>query len=180
MHYHSNHCWCSQSNWNDEGYSARHTVDIQKHTGSTIDDIDPDWTSNVYITKEVDERRFENNKRSFAKLSKEYSDDEIRSFSLETVPNLNDEVVAWLNENVADVKRDDYGNGTMKAWAMGNQEYRQSGYSMELAIWFQRKKDAMNFIKRWSVHKKPTTYCNYFKDDRRKLIDGKLVKVDDL
>ena len=49
---------------------------------------------------------------------------------------------------------------------------------MNLTLWFLRRRDAMKFIKEWSTHKKPTTYCNYFKDDRRTLVNGKLVSND--
>jgi hypothetical protein len=90
---------------------------------------------------------------------------------------LKQEVVDWLNENVADDAKGVY-NDNKKGWAMGNDQYRGTGSSTSLTLWFYRKRDAMAFVKRWSTHGKPTTYLNYFKDEYKELIDGKLTIVE--
>jgi hypothetical protein len=91
------------------------------------------------------------------------------------VINLRPEVMKWLEENVEDMKGNDYKDGDRKGWCVGNHDYR-SHDSRSLTIFFRRRRDAMKFIKTWSSHKKPTTYLNYFKSDYRELVDGKLVK----
>lgn len=31
MHFYSNHCWCSKSNWNNNTYAARYKITIESH-----------------------------------------------------------------------------------------------------------------------------------------------------
>lgn len=181
MHYHSNHCWCNNSHWNDESYMARHMVDVEKHLGYDTDDVEDDWINLVDEVRVVDEKRLEINRKVWAEMAQKYPDKEmnvdekqLRVMSMTDAPTLKDDVLLWLEANVADAK-DSYENGTTKGWCMGNQAYRSRGEYGRLTLWFQRKKDAMAFIKAWSVHEKPTTYFDYFKEIRKKLVDGKLV-----
>jgi len=92
------------------------------------------------------------------------------------VPQLKPEVIDWLNENVNDDPKP-Y-NQCAKGWCMGNDGYRASDSHSNLCLFFYRRSDAMAFVKQWSVHKKPTTYLNYFKDIRKELIGGKLVQIE--
>jgi hypothetical protein len=90
------------------------------------------------------------------------------------VPNLAPKVIEWLNENVLDSSSD---KKQPQGWAIGNEDYRANSHN-SITLWFIRRGDAMKFIKEWSVHKKPTTFLNYFKDDYRELHEGKLKVFD--
>lgn len=105
-----------------------------------------------------------------------WDEDMVDTMSLRGTPCLKPEVIEWLNENVKD-STDKAMKHQPQGWAIGTDEYRLNG-SSDLAIWFLRRRDAMKFIKHWSTFKKPTSYYNAFHYDKRKLIDGKLVKVD--
>lgn len=167
-------------------YCAPHMVCLNQYVDYDLDNIDLDWPNLVHNVRVVSEQELHLNRRVWAEMAKEYPDrqplDEktLRVMSMRDCPTLNAEVIQWLDNNVADVKTDVDRNGTTKAWAMGNEAYRVRAAVGELSLWFHRKKDAMAFIKQWSVHKKPTSYHNYFKDDLRKLVDGKLVAVERL
>lgn len=169
MHYHSNHMWCSESNWTGEIYCSRHMVGISEHYDTN------DWGEMIYTTSVVDQRKLD----ALREAMPDKADSVWEMICGVDAPCLQKPVVAWLYDNVKDLSRETEDNGTLRAWAIGDVDYRSRDF-MNLNIWFQRKADAMAFIRKWSEHKKPTTYCNYFKDDRRKLIDGKLVVVDQL
>ena len=178
MHYHQNHCWCSKSNWTDDVFYARYMVSIEQfpdfEIGQTLKEqvIPKDWKNLVYEEDIVHEEYFEAHKKMFAG-KEHYTDESIREFSTRSCPFLKQEVIDWLNDNVAPSTRE---KDQPQGWCMGNDQYRIRE-EFRLTIWFARKNDAMKFIKTWSEHKEPTTYCNYFKDDRRKLINGKLVPI---
>jgi hypothetical protein len=132
----------------------------------------------MHSEKYLDEEMYERNKASFEKLipDKQIPDDDLKSMSMRDVPCLNQDVIDWLNENVSD-STDKQMAHQPQGWAMGDTDYRKndgSGFN----LFFLRRRDAMNFIKEWSVHKQPTHYLNYFDDDRRELIDGRLTKVE--
>jgi hypothetical protein len=93
------------------------------------------------------------------------------------LPCLKQEVIDWLNENVADDPKP-YDDQVANGWCMGNDSYRGKGSLMDVSLFFYRRRDALAFVKRWSVHKKCTTYFDYFKEIRKELIDGKLVRID--
>lgn len=149
MHYHSNHMYCRKSNWGDKPYDCKHYVNIDMYDEYPEENVD--WKTIGYIKEEPTEDGL-----------------------VDEVPYLKDEVLDWLN-NLPDLKRDYFKNGTLAAWCIPNKESRILS-SVEFAIFFGRRKDAMAFIKKFSVYKKPTSYCNYFKGDWRTLVDGKLVK----
>jgi hypothetical protein len=79
----------------------------------------------------------------------------------DNVPTLKPEVMQWLADNTPNVDGE-------KGWCVGNDEYRKAD-SISLCVFFKKRNDAMKFIKRWSIHKNPVNYLNYFKDVRRKL-----------
>lgn len=188
MHYHSNHCWCSQSNWDDNIYDSRHMVSISKYPNYEVGAahykqiIADDWTNCIVEVPTVSDAEYEFEKMWVESYKKDEVDDaEIKrrtdTYATRPCPTLRDEVITWLNENVKSSRRDERSNRP-EGWCVGNDQYRMSGSLSELIIWFLRRNDALQFIKTWSVYKKPTTYLNYFDDDRRELIDGELVKVD--
>lgn len=88
--------------------------------------------------------------------------------------NLRSDVLEWLELNVKD-SRDKAFKEQPKAWDIGSDTYRQTNI-LYFSIFFRRRKDAFAFIKQWSKYKKPTSFYNYFKDDSRILVDGKLIK----
>lgn len=159
VHYHSNHMFCLNCNWHDGDYSCPHSVTIEKYT---------EWPHKT---------------QDWLNLIVEENFDEVKEFKGRTfvterdLPNLKPWIIEWLNQ-LPDIARDYFENETLKPWCIGNDDYR-SRDGLVFHIFFQRRKDAMAFIKKFSVYKKPTTYCNYFNDDRRKLVDGKLVPWDD-
>ena len=164
-------------------YEAPHMVVIEKYLRDADDaPVENDWTALIEIKEFLNQTKRERNEEFYKQLNEDLpveersqvTDEYLDYISTEEVATLRPEVVDWLNENVkpsTDKARKD----RPEAWAMGNDEYRESE-SFSLTLWFVRRNDAMKFIKHWSGHEKPTTYLNYFKDDRRKLVDGKLVK----
>jgi hypothetical protein len=88
------------------------------------------------------------------------------------------DVIDWLTKNVKDRKVPKYVDGGAKGWAVGTDEYN-SANAVSFSFFFERQMDGMNFIKRWSTHKKPVSYLQYFKDIRKELDfkTGKLVRV---
>lgn len=101
-----------------------------------------------------------------------YDDDYAEDWKavVETVYGINSlkkEVVEWLEENVKDAPKPYSDNTTTKAWAVGSPDY--NSWSASFVIGFQRRRDAMAFIKRWSKWQKPIRYCQYFTDVRKTL-----------
>lgn len=181
MDYFSNHCWCSKSHWTNGMFHCRHIVSFSKYIDYDINDIDSDWPALLFDEEFCVQEEYDRCVRVFEKMNNDkpgsavFTDDAIRQMSTRNVPSLKPEVIDWLTENVhqsTDKQMVDQPQG----WAMGNAEYRQND-SSHFSIFFLRRRDALNFIKVWSIHKQPTTYFNYFTDDKRKLIDGKLTKV---
>ena len=188
MHFYTNHMWCSESNWDGKPFLTRYMISIDKYDGRSLFPkytvVDEDWGrllyfKDVWLQGEYDKwisyynsdgyrgRFTANDKQLMAKVSATKYD----------VPFLKQEVIDWLNENVADDPKphvDQVANG----WCMGNDSYRASGSDVGFALFFYRRCDAMAFVKRWSVHGKCTTYFDYFKEIRKELIDGKLVRVE--
>lgn len=91
----------------------------------------------------------------------EYKDEWIRNNNTRKVNRLNFNIINWLNKNIKDFKNE-------KGFCFGNDLYN-SYTSIHFNIWFKRKKDALKFIETWSVHKKPTTYFDYFREVRKEL-----------
>jgi len=83
---------------------------------------------------------------------------------------LKPEVIDWLNENIQDKIDTDENTpvNERKGWCIGNDEYN-SHKSYEINVLFARQKDALKFIDKWSIYKKPTFYFDYFNEDRREM-----------
>jgi hypothetical protein len=141
--------------------------------------IDDDWTNLIEFTNEYfDQKEYDETMARLAEMDKDHEFDEMYARGNATklnVPTLKQEVIDWLNENVADDPNPI--EQCAKGWCMGNISYRATDHC-QLSLFFYRRSDAMAFVKRWSVHKKPTTYLDYFKDIRKELIDGKMVQVE--
>lgn len=160
MEYFTNHCWCSQSNWDNEFFDAQHLVTVDK-------EIDTDF---VTLFKEIvnekqellwDSSHFDQLKEGPIPLPEELRYETY--VSKERTRQLNENVFNWLLENVKDYKGE-------KGWCVGNDEYNSNcHYQERFTIFFKRRKDAFAFVKQWSKYKKFTQQVNYFKDTRKDL-----------
>jgi len=157
MDYLKNHCWCSDSNWGGM-YDCQIIVNL-----SCYEDYDKEDWNNLF-TKEryFSQEEYEKIKKIYN--GKEYyTDDFYRSMSTKDINVLKPEVYQWLLDNVPDSEDNE------KMWCIGSRDYLfQDSYS-SFSFFFQRRKDAMKFIKTWSIHKKPVYYTQYFTDVRKKL-----------
>ena len=178
------------SNWDGDSYSSSYNITI------TRDDFEnrrysvqrnpesgsEDWNNlidvkTIRITAEYDralkffseDSRIDRGEQEIHRIAE--------ATALKEVPCLKPEVIDWLEAFIPDAPNPGYNNCT-KAWCMGNDEYRSGGRFGEFSLWFYRKRDAMEFVKFWSVHKKCTTYFDYFNETRKELINGKLTKID--
>jgi hypothetical protein len=152
MHHHINHCWCSESNHDDDSFYARNMVDINK-----LEQDEDDWDTLIETTRVLSQEQLMINRRLIEKYPDVYNEKQLNESSAYVdCPSLKPEVVEWLNENIKPSKDGSPG------WAMGNEQYRiKQGYS--LVLWFTRHPDARKFIKRWSSFGKATSYFDYFK-----------------
>lgn len=184
MHYHQNHMWCSQSHWDGKSFRTSYMISIDSYDGRRqfpSHEVE-DW-SNLLVFKDVwCQEVYDESMARFSSgdYNGKITPDQYEVFASvhatkHSVPFLKQEVIDWLNENVADDAKPD--DQPANGWCMGNDDYRSSG-SSSLGLWFYRRRDALAFVKRWSVHKKCTTYFDYFNEIRKELIDGKLVKIE--
>lgn len=151
MHHHINHCWCSESEHNNDFYDAPNMVDIDK-----LECDQDDWDK-LITTKKVVSREDASIAESMSKKYPEY-----KAYPRDC-PVLKEEVVDWLNENIKPQRNGEPG------WAMGNDQYRVI-QCYRLTLWFQRRNDAKKFMKTWSKYKKATSYFNYFDDPITNLV----------
>lgn len=189
MHYHQNHMWCSRSHWDGKTFMTSYMISINKYEGRSAfpsyEILDEDWTTLLDFKDEFwIQDVYDEHMERFA--AEDYTSDATpeqnemyarHDATKWNVPFLKQEIIDWLNENVADDPKP-YDGQVANGWCMGNDSYRAGGSTMDVALFFYRRKDAMAFVKRWSVHKKCTTYFDYFKEIRKELIDGKLVRID--
>lgn len=145
MHMLVNHCWCSDSNWGGH-YNCRVIVQIDRIAeGNTYyDPPTEDWTK-LTEKHELEWKKFGDGR--------------------ETI-RLKAEVLDWLKENVKD--RPKCGDEHVQGWAIGTDKYNSQN-TLSFTVFFERTSDGLRFIKRWSSHKKPVSYLNYFRDTLRKL-----------
>lgn len=154
MHVHINHMFCTESIWGGM-YTCSFMVSIEKYFprpepgpegGIVLPPPHEDWKNLIDEVK-------------------------IRPKALFDWPyifKLKPEVFKWLEDNVKDIGGHvaSYVKQNGKGFAIGSDAYNSKG-QLDFSIFFYRRSDAMNFIKRWSVYKKPTTYFDYFKEVRR-------------
>lgn len=146
-----NHCFCTDSIWGG-WYDCRVIVSLRRITeGKTYyDKPDPDWAL-------VTEQKFDG------------AEDSFRKKTLHVRPD----VMEWLEKNVKDRKlvkwqKEEKEGYSPKGWAVGSDKYNTHD-ALGFSFFFERETDGMAFIKRWSIYKKPTYYCQYFKGIRKKL-----------
>ena len=179
MRYFTNHCWCNASHWDNNVYDCRYIVSfdpiIHTKTLGYDDNVkDPDFDllldKRTFFDVEDYERMVEIHKGS--KYEHIILD---KKFFNRKTPVLKPHVQEWLNENVLPRPKC---NGNTNGWCMGNDSYnyKNSGFS----VFFHRKRDAMNFIKHFSVFGKPTCYFDYFKDKRSEMNPDQIKKIIEL
>ena len=163
MHLHINHVFCLDSIWGGM-YDCRYLVDFKKVLAgnSYYDEPNPDWTNLVERKPFFDEKEYEQfrNNPKLKHIDKEVH----KTMCQKQTVVLKPEVLAWLKENIKERKD----KGSPQGWCIGTDAYNSIN-SLSLSIFFHRKRDALAFIKKWSIHSKPTTYFDYFKNVRKEL-----------
>lgn len=160
MHYHSNVMYCTQSHWTDEMYESAHYVRIPKYVPGGSLELDPDWKTLIDVIDVMDTEK----QARYLEQGLNY----VSAVFKTQCPSLKPEVLAWITDIVtppkspADYKFDQWG------WAMGSDSFRLHNPT-QFELWFYRRSDAMAFIRKWSIHKKPTSYFNYFSGHRWEL-----------
>jgi hypothetical protein len=151
--------FCTDSNWGGD-YWSRYMVSID-----SFKKVDQQDCANLLIEREgQDEERW----AMYQQMAQEknWTAEELASrkeWCVKEFKTLKPEVIEWLNKNVADIRGEN-----PKGWCVGSHAYQmRDGHSVN--IWFARRKDAFNFIRTFSIYKKPTTYFDYFKEIRREL-----------
>lgn len=153
MDYLRNHCWCSDSNWGGN-YDCQIIVSLSSYK----EGYKQDWDNLIETKDYLDEELYEINK----KLIPEATDQIIIKCSTRKINTLKPKVLKWLEDNVQDFEED-------KGWCVGSDEYVATDSCSSYSVFFQRRKDAMKFIKTFSVWEKPIHYCQYFTDVRKTL-----------
>lgn len=166
MDYLKNHCWCSHSHWDNKHYNCQIIVSIRR----SEDYYESDWKELMTIKKYFDEESATESAQHMKDVwedhGREYTDKDLEDYKemvgTKEIFVLKPEVLEWLTENVPDTKEG-------KGWCVGNSHYTATDSGISYPVFFQRRKDAMAFIKRWSKWKKPLHYTQYFTDVRKVL-----------
>lgn len=157
MDYLKNHCWCSDSNWGGM-YDCQIIVSIDCYEEYNQED----WNNLFTKEKHFSQEDYEEIKKIC--IGKEYcTEDFYLSMSTKYTNALKPEVYQWLLDNVPDSVDNE------KMWCIGSKDYIFRDSCSSFSFFFQRRKDAMEFIKTWSKYKKPVYYTQYFTDVRKKL-----------
>lgn len=156
MDYLKNHCWCSDSNWGGH-YDCRIIVSVDCYDAHSKED----WDKVLTKEKHFSQKRYLEVRETFT--GKDYYTDEFyKEMSTRPVNTPRPEVISWLQDNVPP-DRDG-----KPMFAYGSKDYSYDGGG-SYSFFFQRRKDAMSFIKEWSKYKKPINYCQYFTNVRKRL-----------
>ena len=162
MNYLKNHCWCSDSNWGG-GYDCQIIVSLRSYG----DGYEADWKNLTHSERVFSQEKYDSFVEHLKDKGADLEDEKVKArlkknIGYSFVQNFNPEVLEWLEENVPDVDGE-------KGWCVGSPNYRAQGSSCSLQVFFQRTRPAMAFIKKFSKHKKPINYCQYFTDVRKTL-----------
>lgn len=192
MTYHSNHSWCSESIWGGECFDGEVIVSIEKFISNVftrdnnlrIENVDFDrLTYKKKILKEEDLNfRIEYMKKEAEKKGKAFNEEKIieeeSRWCMRDVICLNQEVIDWLEDNIDDMiwAKDDDCTADKKGWAIGTDQYNINDHS-RTNIFFARQKDALKFIRHWSVFGDPVSYFDYFHDDSRDMDIKKIINI---
>lgn len=166
MDYFKNHCWCSNSHWDDEHYDCQIIVSLYACKDYYREDYNELMVEKKFYDEEEANSLSEYMKSVWIEHNKEYTQEDLEEYKQrvgnKTIKVLKPEVMDWLTENIPDTKEG-------KGWCVGNDYYVATDSRSSYSVFFQRRKDAMAFIKRWSKWKKPLHYTQYFTDVRKVL-----------
>jgi hypothetical protein len=166
MDYFKNHCWCSESHWNGKHYDCQIIVTLYAKKEHYEDDYNTLMVEKDYYDKEDADSWAGYMEEVLIENGKEYTQGDLDEYKqrvgTKNIKVLNSDVMDWLKENIPDTK-------TGKGWCVGSDQYVATDSSSSYSVFFQRRKDAMSFIKRWSKWKKPVHYTQYFTDVRKTL-----------
>lgn len=183
MIYHTNHCWCSESIYDGKNFDGEVMVvfggglsnDFLEDNEIEIDDFDFNRLTEKrkFFDQESWDDRLEFYKERAEKAGKEFKESDHEYAKIADTKDtvfLKQKVVDWLNENIKDKKDTDENTpeNERKGWAIGNDKYN-SNQSYRINVFFDRQKDALKFIRKWSIYKDPTFYFDYFHDERREM-----------
>ena len=156
MDYLKNHCWCSDSNWGGN-YDCQIIVGLSSYK----EGYQEDWENLIVTKTHYSQSEYKVWSETF-KNSKYIDEEDLVEMSTTEINTLKPEVLKWLEDTI-----DDYQG--VKGWCIGSEEYTHNDSSISYSVFFQRRSDAMKFIKTWSKWKKPINYWQYFTDVRKKL-----------
>jgi hypothetical protein len=196
MIYHTNHCWCSESNWNNECFDGEVMVsfgeNIDTDSISQYDHkiIDPDFQKLTEKKKFFNEEEAREQMkimkdiilRNTGKFNEEEFLSNFKERSRRKTVTLKPEIIQWLNDNVKDRKvyeeseESDSSLADQKGWCIGNDKYN-SNQSYEITVFFARQVDALKFIRKFSIFKLPTFYFDYFREERREMESKKIIEI---
>lgn len=185
MNYIINH-YINNQNIHNIYFEANITVSINKE----IDNIqilkqnkilidNPDW--NILSNEQIvfDEKRYNKyikqmnvfiNNNFIAQTNNETERKRIKeNFNLSSF-FLKNEIIQWLNDNID--------NKEQQNWTTGNQEFNFKNHNT-IFVFFKKQEDALMFIEKWSVFKKPTFYFDFFNNDKREISINDLNKFID-
>jgi hypothetical protein len=140
--------YCTNSCWDGKTYDSRNMVVIEMYPDNLSDD---DFNNTVKQKMYLNQKYYED------LLTRDHLKDEpklARIHATRLTRVLEDKVLKWLNDNVADNTKENE-----KGWACGSSEYNKEGGS-DFALWFYRRRDAVKFIKTWSKYGKATQTYN--------------------
>lgn len=158
MDYIKNHCWCSSSHWDNKHYDCQIIVGLDCYEEYNQED----WDNVLDQEKYFSQKRYEEVKETFTGKDY-YTDDFHMSMAIKTINVPKPEVIQWLYDNVG------FDKDGEPLFAYGSKYYSSENAACSYSFFFQRRKDAMKFIKTWSKYKKPVHYTQYFTDVRKKL-----------
>lgn len=145
MDWFKNFCWCFESNWGTQ-HDNLYVVTLKNDHKDYLND----WESVTVKKIGVEHREAIPTLRIEAfDVHREYT-------------TLNDEVIEWLNANIADM-------GGEKGWCIGSEATLMRNPLSSMSIFFKRRKDSMRFIQVWSHWGKPLDHFDYLKDERKYL-----------
>lgn len=136
-----------------------------KHYSGWYYCTESNWTGEYFDVRNLVSIDKENAKNLIIKIPTEPTPENGFSCSFR---KLKPEVFDWLLNNVKDEKPG------LKGWCCGSDNYNL-GYG-EFSLFFYRRRDALNFIRTWSIYKKPTETYNQY-TYVKKVLDKKTNKL---
>lgn len=104
------------------------------------------------------------NEKRYQRLISKFGEEKAKKLAENNLTNrLKPHVIEWLEKNVKNRTDKCHTQG----FCFGNDDYNSE--SIEFNIFFHRKNDALNFIKTFSIHKKPSFIFDYFDEKRMAL-----------